>query len=248
MFVAVARIPSAPAALQRVAAITGLALADVSRALAGTLPRILLRAAPAGRRIAEELEAAGFIAFAGEEAEVLTDKQRILPRTLELSAEGLLAVDAGGQRHGCPRGAMEAFLRGIRLVETSEVTKTVTRKLDLGKALLTSGLSVTKKVETTSERTTSEKESFLLIQRRDGLPDLLIRERRLSYQCLGPAIQPSTFGNFTALVARLQSIAPSAPLDDRITRPGFMTGLPLMAVDPVDLAVFLVGKARLRGC
>ena len=133
-------------------------------------------------------------------------------------------------------------------METSEVIKTVVRKLDLGKALLTSGLSVTKKVETLSERTTSAKESFLLIQRRDGRPDLMLCEQRLNYQCLGPAIQPSTFGNFTALIARLRSLAPHAPLDERITRPGFMAGLPLMSVDAVDLALFLVATARSRGC
>jgi hypothetical protein len=248
MFVAIARIPANPAALQRASAITGLALADVSRSLAGTLPRILLRAAPEGRRIAEQLEAEGFVAFAAEEAEVSTDKQRIFVRNLELSTGGWVAMDAGGARHECSAEAVAAFLRGIRLVETSEVIKTVVRKLDLGKALLTSGLSVTKKVETLSERTTSAKESFLLIQRRDGRPDLMLFEQRLNYQCLGPAIQPSTFGNFTALIARLRSLAPHAPLDERITRPGFMAGLPLMSVDAVDLALFLVDTARSRGC
>jgi hypothetical protein len=248
MFVAVARIPADPAALQRAAAVTGLALADVSRLLAGTLPRILLRATTEGGRIAAGLEAAGFVAFASEESEVVTDQQRIIARKLELSAEGMVAVDGREVRHECSAEAMSAFLRGLRLVETAEVTKTVERKLDLGKALLTSGLSVTKKVVTTSERTTAAKEPFLLIQRRDGRPDILLCEPRLNYQCLGPAIQPSTFGNFTALIARLRSLAPHAPLDDRITRPGFMAGLPLMSVDPVDLALFLVSRARARGC
>jgi hypothetical protein len=124
----------------------------------------------------------------------------------------------------------------------------VTRKLDIGKALLTSGLSITKKVETISERVTATKEPFLLLQRRDGRPDLMLYERRLNYQCLGRELQPSTFGNFTALSAKLRNLAPQAPLDDRIIRPGFLLGLPLMSVDPVDLALFLVTMSRLRGC
>jgi hypothetical protein len=247
MFVAVAQIPSGPAALQRAAGITGLAVADVSRALAGTLPRILLRATLDGEKIVGALEAAGFVAFAADEVAVITDKQRILARNLELSAGGLVAVAGSGERHECPAAAILAFLRGVRLVETSEVIKTVQRKLDLGKALLTSGLSVTKKVETISERTTSTKESFVLIQRRDGRPDIMLYERRCNYQCLGPAILPSTYGNLMTLLARLQGLAPAAPLDDRITRPGFLAGLPLMSLDPVDLAVFLVTKARQRG-
>ena len=57
MFVAVARIPPGPAALRQAAAVTGLAAADVSRLLAGTLPRILVRAAREGGRIAAELGA-----------------------------------------------------------------------------------------------------------------------------------------------------------------------------------------------
>ena len=248
MFVAVAQIPPGPAALQKAAAIAGLAVADVSRVLAGTLPRILLRAAPEGEQIAAELTTAGFVAFAAKESAVLTDKQRIVARNLELSPRALVAVDGGGKRQECSSEAIGTLLRGIRLIENSEVIKTVQRKLDLGKALLTSGLSVTKKVETISERTTSTKEAFLLIQRRDGGPDIMLYEPRLNYQCLGPDLQHSTYGNLMALLARLRALAPEAPLDERITRPGFLAGLPLMALDPVDLAVFLVTAARQRGC
>jgi hypothetical protein len=159
-----------------------------------------------------------------------------------------VALDGRGQRHDCPAEAIGTFIRGLRLVATAEIIKTVTRKLDIGKALITSGLSVTKKVETTSERVTTTKEPFLLLQRRDGRPDLMLYEQRLNYQCLGRDLQPSTFGNFTALSAKLQILAPHAPVDDRITRPGFLLGLPLMSVDPVDLALFLVTMSRLRGC
>jgi hypothetical protein len=179
---------------------------------------------------------------------VITDQRRIVARNLELSPEGLVALDGNGQRHECPGETIGTLIRGIRIWESTEVTKTVTRKLDLGKALLTSGLAVTKKVETTSERTTSTKEPFVLLQRRNGLPDIMFYERRLNYQCLGPDLQPSTYGNLVTLLARLRALAPAAPLDDRITRPGFLTGLPLMALDPVDLAVFLVTQARQRGC
>lgn len=248
MFIAVARIPAGAAVLQQAAAITGLAVADVSRLLAGTLPRVLVRAITEGERIAGALEAVGFVAFAADESALSTDKQRIIARNLELSATGLVAVDGSGLRHDCPADAIETFIRGIRLVETAEITKTVTRKLDIGKALITSGLSVTKKVETTSERVTASKESFLLLQRRDSGPDVMLYEQRLNYQCLGRSLQPSTFGNFIALTARLRSLAPHAPLDDRITRPGFLVGLPRLSADPVDLALYLVSVSRLRGC
>jgi hypothetical protein len=248
MFLAIARIPAGPAALQRAAGITGLAVPDVARALAGTLPRILLRATGEGPRLLEALQSAGFIAFLGEDTEVLTDARRIVARNLELTEDGLVAVDGRGQRHGCPAAAIHTLVRGHRLVESTEVTRTTQRKLSLGKALITGGLAVTKKVETTSERTTSAKEAFVVLQRDEGLPEIMLYEQRLNYQCLGAGIQPSTFANFTALLARLRSLAPHAALDDRITRPGFLVGLPPMALDPVDLALFLVSQARAHGC
>jgi hypothetical protein len=133
-------------------------------------------------------------------------------------------------------------------LETTEVQTTTHRKVDLGKALLTGGLAVTKKVTTTTERTTEEKQAFLLILRNDDQPPIMLHERQLNYRCLGAGLQPSTFGNFTALLARLRSLAPVAPWDDRITRPGFLTGLPPLSVDPVDLAIFLVSEALSRAC
>jgi hypothetical protein len=248
MLVAVARIPPGPSAVPRAAAVAGLAVPDAARLLAGILPRVLVRATSEGARLVAELEAAGFVAFAVEESAVTTDAQRVVARNLELAGQGVVAVDGRGQRHTCPASAFGTLLRGVRFVETTEVEKTTQRKLSLGKALITGGLAVTKKVETTSERTISAKEAFLLLQRSDGLPEILLCERRLNYQCLGPDLQPSALGNLIALLARLRAMAPQAALDDRITRPGFLAGLPPLALDPVDLAIALVTKALERGC
>jgi hypothetical protein len=248
MFIAIARIPPGPAALPKAARLTGMTLADVSRLLAGTLPRVLVRATEDGTGLARALEAEGFVAFLGPDPGIPSDQQRVVARDLELSPEALTAIDRSGQRHLCPPSAVGAYLRGVRRLETTELQTSTQRKLDLGKALLTGGLSVTKKVTTTTERTTEEKQAFLLILRNDDQPPIMLHERRLNYRCLGTGIQPSTFGNFTALLARLRSFAPAAPLDDRMTRPGFLTGLPPLSVDPADLAIFLVSQARSRGC
>ena len=248
MFVAVARIPPDPAALRKAAAIAGLALPDVSRLLAGTLPRVLVRAASDGDRIAAALEAEGFVAFAAEPSEVPTDRQRVVARDLAWIDSGFRAIEGNGEVHDCPAVAVSAILRGIRLVEASETIHTTERKLALGKALLTGGLALTKKVETTSQRTTTEKEPFLLVQRGDGRPDILIRERRFNYRCLGPALQPAAHLNFAALLARLRALAPGAPFDERMALPGFLAGLPPMALEPSDLAAFLVSRARALGC
>lgn len=248
MFVAVASLPTDPDGVRRAADIAGIAQVDAARLLAGTPPRVLVRATQDGARIVAALAAAGFTAFVGEVAAIQGDKDRVVARNLDCASEGFVAVDGRGQRHVCPAASIAAFLRGHRTMETSELVKTTERKLDLGKALLTSGLAITKKVETTSERRTSSREPFILVQRNDGLPGIMLYEGRLNYQCLGPALQPSRSANFTALLARLRALAAGAPVDDRITRPGFLAGLPVLSVDPADLAVFLVSEARARGC
>jgi hypothetical protein len=247
MFIAVAKLPANPTAIQQAAAIAGIAVADASRLLAGVLPRVLVRATSEGPRIVEALTKAGFVAFIGEESSIPSDKDRVVARNLELLPNGLVAVDGRGQRFECPANAITAFIRGIRLVESTEVTKTTERKLDIGKTLMT-GLPITKKVTTESSRTNATKEAFILIQCRGGLPEIILYEHKLNYQCLGSGIQPSTFGNQMALLARLRALASQAPMDDRITRPGYLTGLPALAVDPVDLAVFIVSRARSLGC
>lgn len=248
MFLAITRLPEDPASLARAAAITGLAPADTARLLTGTLPRVLLRGAPEGVRLAAELEAVGFGAFAAEPSAIPTDRDRLVARNLTFSPEGFVALDGRGQPQACPATAIAAFLRGVRQVESSETVKTTERKLDLGKALLTSGLMITKKVETTSERRTSSREPFLLVQRNDGQPAIMLYEQRLNYQGLGPSLQPSRTANFLALLERLRALAPTAPLDDRILRPGYLAGLPPLSADPADLALFLVTEARARGC
>lgn len=250
MFIAVAKMPEGAEGPKRAAALTGQALADAARSLAGVLPRILLRAVAAEEagRLVAALEAEGFVAFAGEASAVPTDKDRVVARNLEWTDAGFAVLDGRGQRHECPFAAVSAFLRGVKLNTTTEIVKTSERRLSIGKTLATGGLPIMKTVVTTSERTTADKEGFLLVQRSDGQSDIILYEQRLNYQCLGAELQPSRHSNLVALSARLRACAPEAPLDDRITRTGFLGGLPLLAADPMDLALYLVAQARLRGC
>lgn len=234
--------------MQQAAAITGVALADVRRLLLGHLPRVLVRATNEGDRVARALDEAGFVAFVGDESKVLTDKARVVARNLELSPEGLVAVDGRGQRQACPFPSITAFLRGFRRLESTETTTTTKRQLDIGKAVLSGGLLLTKKVQIVSTTTTSLKEAFILIQCGGGLPEIMLYEHRLNYQCLGAGLQLSTLGNQAALLTRLRALAPTAPLDDRMNQPGFLAGLPTLSADPVDLAVYLITLARSRGC
>jgi hypothetical protein len=129
-----------------------------------------------------------------------------------------------------------------------ETIKSSERKLDMGKAILTGGLALTSKVEKTTTKRQESRESMLLVQRSDGEPDLIVYERRLDYRFLGSDKQPASHANLELTLQRLRALAPGAPLDDRVARPGFVMGLPLTQADPLDLALFLVSLARTRGC
>ncbi|WP_243304265.1 hypothetical protein [Geothrix oryzisoli] len=248
MFIALGRLPDHPDALARASRIAGLAPSDGARLLAGTFPRILLRAAPDPEGLAAALTAEGFLAWISDPAQVPTDARRAVLRGLAWTTEGFEAQDAQGGTHVCPFPAVRLLQRGARIRTTTDLETTTTRKLDLGRAVLSGGMMLTKKVTRTTEHTTHAKEPFLLVQRDDGLPDLMIYEHRMNYQCLGPAMGPATLANLLLLTARFQALCPQAPLDDRVGRPGFVAGLPMLGVDPVDLGLHLVSEARRRGC
>ena len=248
MFITLGRLPDHPTAIARAARVAGLAPSDAARLLAGTFPRILLRVAADPNALITALTAEGFLAWASDPAQVATDARRVIVRDLAWTADGCLAKDAQGATHACPLAAVRLLQRGARTHTSTEVEKTTTRKLDLGRAVLSGGMLLTKKVTQTTERTVHAKEPFLLVQRGDGEPDLMLYQHRMSYQCLGAEMGPATLANLGLLTARFQKLCPQAPLDDRVGRPGFVAGLPMMTTDPVDLGLFLVSEARYRGC
>jgi hypothetical protein len=171
-----------------------------------------------------------------------------LVRGIEVGPDGVTFLDGQGQAHACPTSAMALVQRGVRMSTATQKTETSERRLDVGKAVLTGGLLLTSKVKKESMHTQESREAFLLVARNDGEPDAIIYERRLDYRFLGADKQPSSFANLEKTLARLRALAPAVPVDDRLTRPGFVTGLPLVSADPVDLGLFLVSLARTQGC
>ena len=175
------------------------------------------------------------------------DDERLLPRKLGLGSAGLVATDDRGVEEELAPPALALIQKGIRVTITTEVTKKAERRLDLTRAVLTGGLLLTKKVETKSTRSTTAQERFLLLHRNDGGRDIMIYERRIDYRFLGADLQPSSTANFERLIARLRAFAPLAHYDDRVSRPGLISGLAAVSANPVDLALWLVLLTHLRG-
>lgn len=248
MFLALGRLPDHPNAIPRAAQLAGLAPSEAARLLAGTFPRILLRVAKDPEALVAAFSDEGFVAWASDPALVPTEDHRIHVRGLSWTSDGFLARDAQGTSHPCPFAAVRLLQRGTRTHTSFDIEKTTKRKFDLGRAILSGGLLLTKKVTQTTERSSHAKMPFLLVQRGDGGPDLMIYEHRVSYACLGDQMGHATLTNFGLLVTHFRELCPQAPLDDRVGRPGFVAGLPTMALDPVDLGLHVISEAQRRGC
>jgi hypothetical protein len=244
MFIAVADLSEAPTAMQGAAALCGLTLVEVRARCAGVLPRILVRQAPAEQalRLTAGLRDLGFRAFAAEVSQVPTDRQRIVARQLDWTGNGFAVTDGRGACHDCPSASITLFQPGHRTTSHAELVKSTERKFSMGRALLTGGLSFSKKVVTVTEQVTSERESFILVVRAEGLPAIMLYESRLRFQCLGADIKHARHLNLKVLLERLRALSP-APVDDRATQLSYLRGLPGLGVDETDLGLFLVQAA-----
>ena len=245
---AVVSIPVEPDARKRAALLAELAPADLNRRLVGTLPRVLASGLSEERAagLASELEALGFTVITCDPAAVPGDDERVIARRVDFADRALVVTDGQGNTHTCSPQTMGLFQRGVRHSRKSTKVTTSERRFAVGKALLTGGLLLTKKVEKTTVKTRESEEGLLLIQRTDGEPDIILYERRVNYEFLGPEMLPSSRGNLDLLWLRLCALAPAVATDDRAAQPGFVSGLPATSADPVDLALLLVALARLK--
>ena len=249
VLVVVFRVNAAPGAIARAADALGLPPAEMQVKLWGILPRVVLATNDASRAAAtvETLEELGFAAMACDPAAAPSDAERVVARKVELGPKQIVVWDGGGEQHVCPGGALALVVRGVRTHTTVKTVTTSERRFAPVRAVLSSGLLLTKTTKKTEVETRDAQEPFLMIHRRDGAPDLILYERRIDYRLLGAAMQPSSAANLRLVEDRARVVAPGAAFDDRAARPGFVGGLPATSVDAVDLALFLLVLAHARG-
>jgi hypothetical protein len=248
VLLAVVHVPADPGARLAAAKLTALAPADFDRRLVGVLPRILLNGVSpeAASELAPALEALGYLVVSFAPEAVPGDGDRIVAHRLDMRGGQLEVEDAAGHRHHCPEGAIALLQRGVRVQKSSWKTSQSERKLDLTKAVLSGGLLLTRKVERTTVHHRDSEEGLVLVERSDGDPDIIVPERGMDYRFLAAEMQPSSRANLEQVWRRLRELAPRAAVDERMARPAFVSSLPLTAVDPVDLGLYLVSLSRAR--
>ncbi len=164
------------------------------------------------------LRAAGLAAF--EVAEPLPDpKARLVARELAFEPNALKVIPRSGPPSLIPYSDISLLLLGMRVARSSTVKTTKTTKVDIGAAVITGGLKVTK-TETRTERTDSEQaEQELKVIDNDGRVATL-SEGGIVFSCLGAAVQPGRLANFQLVVRKIREGCPGARFDDRLLRLG----------------------------
>ena len=175
-------------------------------------------------------------------------------RSLVLEEDALVVTSAGGQVDRVEWGDAVAFVRAVHRTRNESVEKSSTQKFDLGRAAMSGGIMVTKKVTTTTKIASEEREPVLYVFRRNGAP-LLFQQSRTRYEGLGRDLRPSQLENFATLVRALRDRAPRAAYDERLHAPrpgndrvraGANGAVSSSTSDGVDLLAHLVALAISR--
>ncbi len=167
------------------------------------------------RGLAGQLASGGFNSVVLKEDEIAAEAGQWSVRRFVFKEQDLYVESAYGESRTLGYQEIDLMLRGIGISSSTAIETTKQRKLDLGAAVLSGGLKMTKTTKTTREVTTEERQGFVNLYAGDG-PVFAFRETSLIYDTLGPARGLSRSANFVQLVAEMRRRCPAARYDDRL--------------------------------
>lgn len=201
-----------------------------------------------------KLRGRGHDVVACDAGAVVSSAAMIHVRSFVLEADALRVTSSSGQAERVEWGRAVAFVRAVHRTRSESVEKNTSQKFDLGRAAISGGILLTKKVTTTTKLASEEREPVLYVFRQDGAP-LLFVQSRTRYEGLGGDLRPSQLENFATLVRVLRDRAPRAAYDERLLAPrpgndriraGANGAVSSSTADGVDLLAHLVAMAVSR--
>lgn len=195
-------------------------------------------------QLAEALRGAGFPTLV-RDAAALDRPERVLDvRTFSFGPDAWDVAARDDRRASLRYADLLVLVAGMHVVEHTS-TETITKKKgSLGRAVMTGGLSRSKKIRVKVEHSEQERQRFLHAYTRSGGVAVVL-ETQVDYAGLREALQATRAANYDRLVATLRERAPSAPYDDRLlTVAGQrqLLGPSIDAEEHVDLASALVAS------
>lgn len=237
---------------------------DLAKALAGALGNTVyeaalrLRASKEGplvvgvfeaqelaEQLREKLQAESFHVIFLSQDEV--EPPRVVRRP-SFSEQGFMMEPRQGKGAVIPYANIRLILRATSFSSTTEIETVKETKFSLGAAVISSGLKVSKTVETTQETTVESRENFFHLYD-TSLHVYLFPESDMQFESLGPDIKPTRMANFNFLIEELGRLCPGLLFDDRLKTRLAQTQLlgPKLSPDKhLPLALSMLAKSMLR--
>ena len=161
-----------------------------------------------------QLRKRGQAAIGCDGGTVVPGDKMISLRRFGLNERAVLATDRPGFE--LPFAEIAVMVRAT-LVQTRETHAVVKeKKFDVGRAIATGGLMMSKTTVREVTSVKSETDDVLYLFRRDREPPWILRASLTHYPALGADLGPVARTNFLTLVALLRKRAPRAAYDERL--------------------------------
>lgn len=188
-------------------------------------PAPVLRTDDRARAIAllERLRARGHDAVACEVGAIASSETMTQLRGFRLEPDAFVldavaTVRGPGDERRIPWGDIVALVRANHRTRTERIEKREERRLSLGRAALSGGLSVGRTRVNEAKVASEEREQVLYVFPSSGAP-VFAAQSRVRYEGLGTALRPVQLENFATLVRVLRERALGAAYDERLLAP-----------------------------
>jgi hypothetical protein len=214
---ALLKVASPDAESVALAADLGITPYEAGQLVRGHLPSIVLKTADVTKveHLLAKLRARGNEAIACDASTVAEASAMHEFRGFRFEADALVSLNQNGTSERLPWEDVTTIIRATLRVADVSVETTRERKFDLGRAVLTQGLSVSKTVTKQSVQEIEKREPVIYLFRRSG-PPWTTGESRARYDGLGADLKPGRLENFNVLVKKLRERLPQVPYDERL--------------------------------
>ncbi len=224
--------------LPELAARLGVVAYNLRLRLAGGLPAVFARVedgtAAAGH--VGFLRARGHGAITCDAEAVPGPESQLVPVDFELTATMLHGTSIEGSRFEIPYPEIIAIIHAACLTSAEHTVTTKEKKFSAGRAVLSGGMVLRKKVDRVEKTVSDEQERMIYLFCRTHPAASVWKEWTLRYQGLGDERQLTKAQNFAVLSKRLRMLAPHAFRDERL----------LTQKRRADISLFSVGAKERR--
>ena len=142
--------------------------------------------------------------------------EKVIAREFSFGPAGVLGLDSNGRPLELAYADISGLIRVLSVESAENTIITREAKLNVGMAVMTGGLKVSKTVERTTRNVSEEREQQLLVWKRGLFAPWVFGESSLRYQGLGAKLKPTSIQNFQVLIEELRARAPQALYDQRL--------------------------------